>query len=341
MKILNVMFYKTLGGLEQVFTDYSLALKKKGHDVVNVVHSNAAIISKLDGSYHKMLSFGKRDFVAILRLKFLVYSYQPDCIIVHGNRAASLVHSAGVKIPVIAVSHYYKFKDIIGFDSIFAITEDMKESLIAAGQEPDKVIHMPNMIKIPQGNSFIEPKFNRIPVIGGIGRLVKCKGFDTFIHAMRLLKNRGVACKAIIAGEGEERAALEGLIEKLDLQDNVEMIGWIDDQEHFYNSIDIFCLSSRDEAFGLVLLEAFMYSKPVVSTESKGPLEIATNKQDVLFTPIDDSKQMADKLAALLADQKMAIKLAQAGYKTVQKYSLENIAEKLDDSLKRIVSVTA
>ena len=59
------------------------------------------------------------------------------------------------------------------------------------------------------------------------------------------------------------------------------------DKKEFYDEIDIFLLPSIRETFGLVILEAMQYGKPIISSDCNGPHEIITSNKDGILVPID------------------------------------------------------
>src|SRR4051794_40493487 len=125
MKILNVMFSKVNGGLEQVFLNYNHTLTMQGHEVIPVIHPQAEIKSSCQSKHLVMIhNYNQYDPIAIYRLRRLLKTTRPDCIITHSYRAAYLLKKTRTKIPKIAVCHvrgHYNF----GTDAIIAITQQM------------------------------------------------------------------------------------------------------------------------------------------------------------------------------------------------------------------------
>jgi glycosyltransferase involved in cell wall biosynthesis len=330
MKIINAMFGKGLGGIEQAFLDYNKALTMAGAEVLPVIHPKAAIRNQVSPQGAEVSNFGQYDFWAIYKLNKLVKEFKPDCIITHGNRPAMLFSKAAPEANIVYVSHNYNFKRLIGKRPVFAITEHMRQALISAGQSEKLVFRIPNMITLPQDYS---PSFRRevpLPVIGAIARLIPKKGLDTFVQALAILQKEGIEFQAIIAGDGPERANIEKRVAELPNPHHVFLLGWIKKKEEFFDKIDIFCLPSRHEPFGIVLLEAMKFGKPIVSTKSEGPLEIISHKKDGLLVEIDDPEDMAQQLKQLLTSQQQREELAhQAFTKLKENYTLEVVGQKL------------
>lgn len=115
---------------------------------------------------------------------------------------------------------------------------------------------------------------NSTPLILAVGRLTPQKDFATLIHAFKkVIKKKD--CNLIILGEGRLRPELEELVKDLDLQDNVQLPGFVNNPYAWMSSADLFVLSSIHEGFGNVIVEAMACGTPVVSTDcNSGPSEI-------------------------------------------------------------------
>lgn len=330
MRILNVMFSRGLGGIEQSFADYSRVLLGRGHEVISCIQPRASIYAALQQNIATLRNYGQWDLLAAWRLKKI----EADIIIAHGNRAAVLAR--GARAPVVGVVHNYSFRRMIGLGALFTITSNLKEKVIAAGQPEHTVFHIPNMIELPS----MPPKprdFRSPPIIGAMGRFVKKKGFDSFIRALAILKNKGMDFRAVIAGDGEEKAALEALSNASGLKNHIIFPGWISDKTAFFNSIDLFCLPSLHEPFGIVLLEAMTHGVPVITTDSEGPSEIVTHNKDALIVPRNNPTSVAEAIAALLSESKAAKQLAHNAWKTVQQYSPDVIGARIEQALEAVL----
>ena len=95
-----------------------------------------------------------------------------------------------------------------------------------------------------------------------LGRFVKKKGFDTLLEAFASLRKESNV-KLTIGGDGPERNALKQLAMDLDISDKVEFVGWVEDVAEFLSGSDLFVLPSREEPFGIVILEAMAVGIPL------------------------------------------------------------------------------
>ena len=143
LKIVNAMFGKKLGGLEQVFVDYSEVLAARGHEISNFVAPGSQSIAPIRALSQPLLeigNFNQWDPLAIWRIRSALARGRPDVVIAHGNRAINLVKPAARGLaPLVAVNHSINVKRTIGADFVIAINEDMRARLIAAGQPEPRV----------------------------------------------------------------------------------------------------------------------------------------------------------------------------------------------------------
>lgn len=139
------------------------------------------------------------------------------------------------------------------------------------GVSPEKVAVVPN----PLPSAFLvegEPKPRRQDdlVIGVAGRFVDIKGIPLAIHAVKLLRRRGVAARLEIAGSGHREHALRGLVQREGLEECCHFWGRLEDMRAFYDVLDLLLVPSVFESFGLVSTEAQARGCPVVAAAVGG-----------------------------------------------------------------------
>jgi glycosyltransferase involved in cell wall biosynthesis len=324
------------GGLEQVLLDYGDALGRFGHEVHSVIHPDAAIRPALEARgapWHGLAQLGEWDVIAATRLRLLLRRLRPHISIAHGNRAMGLLRLAGAD-PLVAVLPNYKMR-CRGAAAVFHSTVDLKRYAESQGVAATCCHHIPNMVDVPP----VPPhRVRRRPqVIGAMGRFVAKKGFEHFIAALGELRSQGIAFRAILAGDGPERVALERLAIGHDLRDALAFPGWVDDKETFFASIDVFCLPSHHEPFGIVLIEAMAQAMPIVATDSEGPTEIVHDRIDGILVPRGDVAALARALAGMIADPEYAARLGENAYRHARDtYNVPCVGALLDLAVRRI-----
>ncbi|NOX09518.1 MAG: glycosyltransferase family 4 protein [Gammaproteobacteria bacterium] len=340
MKIVNVMFGKGLGGIEQAFVDYTEALLQHDHAVHAFAAPDAACINQLkllDVDVSLIGNRGQWDPVCVYKLKQKMKALNPDVVIAHGNRAICLLRKAVSGIPLIGVAHNYNFKHIVSCDAILSITHEIKKQLIEKGFDKDLIHIIPNCIRVDRNVVAIDKVANDIPVVGAMGRFVEKKGFESFLRALAILKQRSIECHALIGGDGNEGEHLKNLAHELLIDDRVSFTGWVDDKEAFFKRCDIFCIPSLHEPFGIIVLEAFASSTPLVVTDSEGPSEIVTHNQDALVVEKGGFIGMADAIESLMKDDDLMKRLSTHGRQVaIEQYSLPVVSVRLNQALMEI-----
>lgn len=140
------------------------------------------------------------------------------------------------------------------------------------------------------------------PVILTVGRLKKVKRHDLLLQAFTRLPV-ALGATLCIVGDGPEHAALEAMVDALDLRGRVLLPGYVADPTPYYARADVFVLSSDYEGFGNVIVEAMEFGVPVVSTNCvAGPAEILCDGRFGRLVPVGDAAALAEAMQAALAE---------------------------------------
>lgn len=337
MKFLNIILAKKLGGMERASIDYANALMAYGHEVINVVSKTSMIDNDLSGPKEYLTNFGKWDLFSVLKLKKLISHHKPDFIIAHGMRPIKFLRKIKTSIPIIGVAHnYYDETIIASYKYAIALTNDAKRHMVEQGMEAKKIEVIPNMTLIPDELPRNKKKPGKPIVIGTMGVFEVRKGIEDFIEALRILEGKGFYFNAVIAGGGtaEWERRIKNCIESAALTNKVKLLGWVKDRAEFYKEIDIFCLPSRYEAFGLALIEAMAYSLPIVSTNADGPSELLEDGQDSIICEINNPIDLADKLKLVINNPDLREMLASNARKKVENlYSPLRVSELINNAV--------
>lgn len=165
-----------------------------------------------------------------------------------------------------------------------AVRDDMRKSLWFIPK--NRIVTLYNMIDVEMS----EPQlFSRIEareqlqlaqddfIFGNLGRLVKNKDHVTLIKAFAEIKPHCANAKLLILGSGELESSLKQLVDSLNLGNDVIFTGFIKNGFRYMKAFDCFVLSSIQEAFGRVLLEAMIAKLPVIATRVHGIPEVMGN----------------------------------------------------------------
>ena len=158
------------------------------------------------------------------------------------------------------------------------------------------------------------------PSILFMGMLSKAKGVADLLKACALLKERGRHFQCLLAGSpssDEEYRDLQNLVDSEGLSTIVHFTGPVVGEEkwNLFATSDIFCFPSfyASEAFPVVLLEAMMFSLPVVSSRWRAIPEIVDESTTGFLVEPHDVSELAEKLDLLISDKVLRARLGKNG----------------------------
>lgn len=140
-------------------------------------------------------------------------------------------------------------------------------------------------------------------VICTCGRMTKVKGYNLACKSAKILKDNGIDFLWRFVGDGAERASVEHLVKKLGLAENIEFVGMQENPYPYIASCDIYVQPSYEEAMPVVIIEAQILNKPVVSTDTLGGRSLIKNGETGIVCKID-SESTASEIIKLLTDKK-------------------------------------
>ena len=162
-----------------------------------------------------------------------------------------------------------------------------------------------------------------------LGRLTYYKGFDVLLHAAAMVPE----LQLVIVGGGEQHKRLAALIERLGLQSRVRLAGFQPDpvRNALLAGCDLLCLPSltRAEAFGVVLLEAMRFGKPVVASDipGSGVGWVVRQGGHGRLTPPGDSIALAETLRMLTGDRALRENLGRFGQQALrERFAISPVA---------------
>jgi glycosyltransferase involved in cell wall biosynthesis len=174
-----------------------------------------------------------------------------------------------------------------------------------------KVSVIYNGVNVANFDGFLEPaQVKRRYAIGPVdptvlfaGRIVHQKGPDILMEAVPHVLKHYSRAKFVFAGEGEMRPALESRAKQLGVAHATRFVGFQTNGTlaDLYKACDVVCVPSRNEPFGIVILEAWSAGKPVVSTRNGGPEEFVWHQVNGLKVHAD-TNSIAWGLGTLFTD---------------------------------------
>jgi glycosyltransferase involved in cell wall biosynthesis len=169
-------------------------------------------------------------------------------------------------------------------DRVIAVSNHLRDEIMWMYEVPHwKVSTMYNGVNVRNYDGMIDPGEVKSryhigpmdPMIFFSGRMVFQKGPDLLVEAIPSILKFYPNAKFVFAGDGEMRSQVEARAHHLGVAHATRFLGYQGNGTltNLYKACDVVCVPSRNEPFGIVLLEAWSAGKPVVSTINGGPAE--------------------------------------------------------------------
>jgi glycosyltransferase involved in cell wall biosynthesis len=221
-------------------------------------------------------------------------------------------------------------------DCVLAISQFVRRSLEEGGVSPQKIAVAYNSTDT---SKFDPARFRRgafreslgidstIPLIGIVARIMFWKGHVELIEALAELRKRIPNVRLAIVGSDDSRASsgresyrdrIRQRARELRVEDAIHWVGWRDDMPQVFLDLDVVCVPSWEEPFGLVVTEAMAMERVVVGFQSGALPEIIEDGVDGYLVPFKEIAEMADRIAFLLENKAVAREMGRKARKKVQ-----------------------
>ena len=275
----------------------------------------------------------------ISQLRKLVREINPHIIETHHSKSHFVLQISGLgkKRPWVAYHHghtraHFRLRLYEGLDrwslraptQVVAVCGAFAQQLVGMGIPREKIVVLHSSVELAPERNFnfedLQAKKASLGISGterivlAIGRLSKEKAYPDLVAAIAELRRSHpeLPVRLIILGEGPERSTIEAAIRSAGLERGVSLPGHIRDVSPYYEVADVFAISSLSEGSPNVLLEAMAAGVPVVASAVGGIPEIVTDQQQALLVRPRDPRALADALACILTNRRLAQALSRA-----------------------------
>lgn len=245
------------------------------------------------------------------------------------TRSASLVDTVHNDEPAFrSASWRFRFRVLDRRTAAYiAISDSVRRLLVDVGLPADKVHVVPYGVAEP-GSEPDRPTARQVldiaegtPLVGFVGRLTPQKQLPVFLHALAQMPE----IAGVIIGGGEEEAALRETAARLGAG-NVRFAGPLENAAALMRAFDVFCLPSRWEGLGLVLLEAMWREVPIVASRAGAIPEVLDHGRCGVLVESGDVDGLVTAIRSVLGDPARRAALARAARKRVEEiYSVDQM----------------
>ena len=375
LKVLHIskFYYPNEGGIEYFVKDLVESLQNFNIQIKVLAHQNSlGLFSKkeiikniyvLRVPILANISYAPICLNFYYFLKKVIFEFKPDLLHIHMPNLSPLLVPFKYRLPLIIHWHadvvssnydkklkfFYNFyrpleKRLLKQASKIIVTSNnyLKTSLllkdfynkctiIPLGINPDR-------LEINFNN--IKTQHDELPIVLSVGRLTYYKGYEYLIRAMKYVND----ARLIIVGEGKEKNRLKNIVLKEKLEEKVLLTGYLSEKHKvkLLKKCFIFCLPSieRTEAFGLSLLEAMYFAKPLITTNvvGSGMNFVNIHQKTGLIVSAEDEKELGRAINFLLANKKLAQKYGQNSKDRFNKlFHINNISQKIIEIYRQFI----
>ncbi|MDR9611500.1 glycosyltransferase [Acinetobacter baumannii] len=334
MRILYVITGLGGGGAEKVVCDLADEMCALGH-VVKIAYLKGEVIVFPKNKNIELINLGLESVVntfgCFRNYRDLLISFTPDVVhshMVHANiftrisrkfypipKLICTAHSnnEGGRFRMLAYKYTHKLADVTTNVSKNASHSFEKLGAVPIG-EITTVYNGIDLKKFEKFNSNISLKEElsidvQTPIFLAVGRFHDAKDYPNLIRSFLYLKSNSIfkekKPKLLIAGDGEGRLKIEQLIQDLELETDIILLGRRDDIAALLNMADFFVLSSKYEGLPTVIIEAMACETYVIATDCGGSAEIMGDTGTLV--PIQDSHTLSDAMVHVLTLDNVSI----------------------------------
>ena len=324
-------------------------------------------------SYRIIPSFGRRirplrDLITLVKLFMLMRQRRPDIVHTHTAKAGALGRIAArlAGVPVVVhtfhgsvfagyfgslTSLFFQWVErvlALGTDAVVTVSQRVAEDLEQRGIAPkEKIQVIPLGLEIDRF-ALVSRRRGELrrelglapdtPLVGSVGRLVPIKDLGTLLNAMVLVSKAYPKAVLLVAGDGDERDALEEEASRLGLGSSVHFLGFREDLERIYADLDLAVNCSLNEGTPVALIEAMAASVPVVATGVGGTPDLLEDGRLGRLVPPRDPQALAEAISHALSPEGDRTEQAQLARQSVlRRFSLERLLGDLDQLYLRLL----
>jgi glycosyltransferase involved in cell wall biosynthesis len=366
VKLLIFISSLSAGGAERVTVNLANHWALKGWEITIVTLSqqsddfyalNSAVSRvslEMDGDSGNAIVGLIRNLRRVTALRRVLRQVRPDVALGMMDRSNVILAMASCGLPIRAVGSERVYPPqhplgalwerlrFLGYGYLYAVVAQTEKGAewLKAHTRAQRVTAIPNPAIWPLTNQV---PFIRVENILGagrklllaVGRLSSQKQFDLLVRCFQSLAGRHADWNLVILGEGPLHSKLEMQVSEANLQNRVFLPGKAGNMGDWYESADLYVMSSRFEGFPNTLVEAMSYGLAVVSFDcDTGPRDIIRHKVDGLLVCSGNEQEFTATLDQLMGDENLRVALATRAVDARVRFATDRVAEKWEHLFK-------
>lgn len=341
-----------MGGAEIHLHEIFRRIVGKGHDVTLVSHkfpgsANEEIIDgikviRIGNKYlfnRQFKSYYKSnlkeegfdlivDDISKIPLNTSTYINKPIVGILHHLHGNSLYKEIPIPLAYYIIRKEKSIPKYYENVPIFTVSKSTTSELVNLGFPESKTGILHNAI---DHNLFeaVEIRKSETPLITYVGRIKNYKNIQKIIEATSILKRDFPNIKLIVGGKGDYLNSLKNLVNKLELNRNVEFTGYLSEDEkvELLAKSWLFITMAEKEGWGITVIEANAVKTPAIGSDVPGLRDSIIDGETGILVPLGDSQKLAEKIRDVISDTALLKKLSENAFNWSKRFSWDNSAD--------------
>lgn len=350
----------TLSHIKNFHLPYIEEMSKKGWKV-DVVANQKIEIDHVNKSIE--LSFKKQIFSIsnmkdIIKIRKIIKQERYDVISVHTTLAAAVIRLSTFFLPnspkIIYTCHGYLFEKnkfiknlfLLGIEKLCALKTDILVVMNKEDLNIGKKYKLYKLdIKFINGMGINKNRFqcvsdeekNKLKVERGftkedklfiyVAEFSKRKNHNLLIRAFKNIESKIPNAKLLLVGNGDLIDLMKGLVKKLDLEEKVIFLGYVNNISELYKMCDICVSSSLIEGLPFNVMEAMASGLPVIASNIKGHKELVENDENGYLYNLECIEELQNQMLLLYTDPKKMKEFGKRGLNKIKEFDIDKVLE--------------
>ena len=357
MNILYTESSSNIGGQELQAIAQMCAMRRLRHQVMLACREHSLISAEARRHDIPVMHISFRNSLhppSVLALRRLIVTFRPEMVVCHSGHDSNIVGITrqilfgGTSRFVIIRQKTYITQNM----KMFSLNHMCDAVVVPSEEMRSRLIHemcMQSVVVVPSGMDFAElrkqssdplpehidvwlKKRAPAPVIVQVGMIRPEKGHDFMLEVLHSLKHKGERFYWLIVGGGcrKEEARLKAKIDYLGMNDCVLMCGPLSPVAPVYRRASLMVMPSRNEAFGMAIVEATVCGVPVMASRVGGIPSVIRHGYNGTLLPPDDRAAWENALTSFLDAPECAQTMVLRGQKEIDaRYSIDSTVREL------------
>lgn len=290
----------------------------------------------------------KKFFKLRRRLKQVISESKPDVVITTGSyekyALATLSPNRLTGHPSVKIREFHfnsNYRKYVSQSGLFRVVEWFEHNFLGRMFDMNYLLTKEDKDKNFHSNSKYDFMHNpcsffyreiiqtdREDIVVALGRLSAEKNIASLLRIWHRVHERIDGWRLMIVGDGNERAMLTAMCDKLGISDSVSFVGYRKDVSDILSRCRILAMTSKYEGFGLNIIEAMSEGVVPISYRTPyGPADIISDGKDGILVDYMDEEQFAEKLESMMSDRKRIEQMGEAARIRAKDFAVDKIID--------------